>query len=77
MASQSASSANGLDQLMDSHVNDLISSHHLQAEEHTVPQQPEQPHQTVGQAYGSVAAAMEILITFSFRHSISGTTLHN
>ena len=48
MAGWSASSTNGLHQLMDSHANDLISSHHLQAQEHTPQMQPEQhPHQTI------------------------------
>ena len=48
MAGSSASSTNGLHQLMDSHANDLISSHQLQAQEHTSQMQPEQqPHQTI------------------------------
>ena len=48
MAGWSASSANGLHQLLDSHVNDLISSHQLQAQEHTTQMKPEQqPHQTI------------------------------
>jgi hypothetical protein len=48
IAGWSGSSANGLHQLMDSHVNDLISSHQLQTQEHTPQLQPEQqPHQTV------------------------------
>jgi hypothetical protein len=48
MTGWSASSANGLHQLMDSHANDLISSHQLQTQQYPVPQQPEQqPHQMV------------------------------
>jgi hypothetical protein len=44
MAGWSASSANGLHQLLDSHVNDLISSHQLQTQEHTPQLQLEQHH---------------------------------
>ena len=48
MAGWSASSANGLHQLMDSHANDLISSHQLQTQEDTPQLLPEQqPHQIV------------------------------
>jgi len=48
MAGWSASSAKGLHQMMDSHANDLISSHQLEAQEHTSQMQPEeQPHQTI------------------------------
>ena len=48
MAGWSASSTKGLHQMMDSHANDLISSHRLQAQEHTSQMQPEQqPHQTI------------------------------
>jgi hypothetical protein len=48
MAGWSASSTNGLHQLLDSHANDLISSHQLQTQEHTHTPQlqlEQQPHQ--------------------------------
>jgi len=48
MAGWSASSTKGLHQMMDSHANDLISSHRIQEQEHTSQMLPEQqPHQTI------------------------------
>jgi hypothetical protein len=78
MASWSALSTNGLHQLMDSHANDLISSHQLQAQQRTPQLQLEQPHiKLLMTSLWVTVAAMEVLIILIFRHLISESILHN